>query len=396
MKAAIGVHLVVNAVCIGFQFQDAALLSIVLPAMVLQLSPHSHVETFASVATVSTGVATLAPTLAGWLSDRGRDARFSRARQTAAIVVVDVVALAFIALAPNLTLLIVAVAFAALAVASGETVNQATLPEVVPQHNWGVSTGFRGAFTLAGTTLGLTIAGVLPVRLAVAVNALVLVLSGLTLLHIPPDRQRLVSRHHDRFPLRERPDLLITMLMRAFMLLGLGLFTTYALYFFTDVLHAANAPLRTGLTAVAALLGAIVSSVGSGIISDHVDRRHIVAAAGGAMALAGLGFALHPDPAAIYVYSLVFGVGLGAVYSAGLALTLGTVSDDADLGRDLGVWSTVSGIPAIVAPFFGAAILAHFSDGAGGYRVLFIVASICFALGGASALCVHRQPEAQD
>src|SRR5438309_10394227 len=109
------VHITVNALYLGFQFQEAALFAIVMPVLVLDLVPETYVVTFAALATVSTLVGTLAPGLAGWLSDRGKRAGFSRRVQTAAIIVVDVVALCTIALTRSLPVMTLAVVVAALA-----------------------------------------------------------------------------------------------------------------------------------------------------------------------------------------------------------------------------------------------------------------------------------------
>jgi MFS family permease len=387
-------HIAVNALCLAFQFQDATLLSIIVPAIVLHLTPRTHVATFSALATISIAVATLTPTVAGWHSDRRkRRTGASRRVQTAIVLGLDVLALSVIAIAHALPILTIAVAVAAFALASASTIYQAILPEVVPRPLWGVSTGVRGTFTLLGATIGLVAASTLPPSIALGVNALLLALSAFTLIGIPP-RLDLGAASEHGVALRDRRDLYITMIMRGFMVLGMGLFSTYILYFFSDVLHATNAPLRTGLTAIAALAGAVVSSVLSGILSDHLDRRLLVIGGGMMMAAASLGFALVPALYLLFLYAGLFGIGLGAVFAVGFALALDAVPGVANYARELGVWTTVSGIPAIFAPSIGAVVLAHYGYDAGGYRVLFVIASITFVLGSVSALSV-RKPSAK-
>jgi MFS family permease len=387
-------HLAVNALCVAFQFQDATLLSIIVPAIVLHMAPRTHVATFAALATISMAVATVTPTAAGWHSDRRqRRSGASRRVQTAAVLGLDVLALSAIAITHSLPVLTVAIAVAAFALASAGTIYQAILPEVVPRPLWGVSTGVRGAFTLLGATIGLVAASALPTSIAVFVNVVLLAVSAFTLIGIPP-RLDVANPSLQDSTVRNRRDLLVTMVMRGFMVLGMGLFSTYILFFFSDVLHVANAPMRTGLTAIAALAGAVVSSVLSGIASDRVDRRFIVIAGGTIMAAASLGFALVPAAYLLFAYAGLFGIGLGAVFAVGFALALDAVPGVANVGRDLGVWTTVSGIPAVFAPSIGAAVLARYGSGAGGYRVLFIVASLSFALGAVTTLLV-RNPRAK-
>jgi MFS family permease len=383
-------HLAVNALCVAFQFQDATLLSIIVPAIVLHVAARTHVATFAALATISMAISTLTPIAAGWHSDRRkRRSGASRRLQTAVVLGLDVLALSAIAITQSLLLLTVAIAVAAFALASASTIYQAILPEVVPRPLWGVSTGVRGAFTLLGATIGLIAASALPTSIAVFVNAALLALSAFTLIGIPARLDLAqVSTHGPA--VRGRRDLVVTIVMRGFMVLGMGLFSTYILYFFSDVLHAANAPTRTGLTAIAALAGAVVSSILSGIVSDRIDRRFIVVGGGMMMAAASLGFALVPAVYLLFAYAGLFGIGLGAVFAVGFALALDAVPEGRNVGRDLGVWTTLSGIPAIFAPTIGAAVLARYGSDASGYRVLFIVASMSFALGAVMTLLVRK------
>ena len=80
--------------------------------------------------------------------------------------------------------------------------------------------------------------------------------------------------------IRDRHDLWVTVVARGWIVLGMTLLNTYVLYFFSDVLHAGNASLGTGMVAGAALIGAIVSSIGAGKLSDKLDRRVTVALSG--------------------------------------------------------------------------------------------------------------------
>ncbi len=387
-------HLAVNALCTALQFQDATLLSIIVPAIVLHLVPRTHVATFATMATISMAVGTLTPTLAGWHSDRRkRQSGESRRVQTATVLGLDVLALIVIAMTRSIPILTIAIAVAAFALASANTIYQAILPEVVPRSLWGVSTGVRGAFTLVGATAGLISASTLPPSIALSVNAALLSASAFTLIGIPPRIEVAHVPTHGPL-LRIRRDLIVTMFVRGFVMLGMGLFSTYILYFFHDVLHVANASRATGLTAIAALAGAIISSVISGIASDRFDRRLVVIAAGITMALAALGFAIAPAIDLLFVYAGLFGIGMGTMFAVGFALALDAVPGVANFGRDLGAWTTLSGIPAIFAPAIGAAVLAHYGSDAGGYRALFLIASISFAFGAASTFLI-RKPTAR-
>lgn len=384
-------HATVNALWIGIQFQDAALIGIIVPALVLQIDPRHHTSTLALLATIAAAVSTLVPPIAGAISDRGRQRGHDRRVHAAYALGVDVLALLGMAFANSTTTLAVAVAFSALALSVASTVYQALLPEVVPRHAWGISSGVRGALTLVGTIVGLLVAALLRARLALVATASIVALGAITLGAIPdkPVDNQLEPEHPD-IP-HDHHDLIVTMIARGLMVLGMGLLNTYVLYFFHDVLHVANAPLRTGITATGALGGAVISSIIAGIISDRVDRRYVVVVSGIPMTLAGLGFAFAPSPNALVWYAALFGLGFGGVFSVGWALALESIPEMGDVGRDLGTWSTISGLPTIAAPALGAFLIAHGGTPTDGYRLMFTVASLCFAAGSLTVLLVRKR-----
>ncbi|HZO92385.1 MAG TPA: MFS transporter [Candidatus Baltobacteraceae bacterium] len=386
-------HATVNALWIGIQFQEAALMAIIVPAIVLVMAPRDHTPVLAMLATVSSSCSTLIPPVVGALSDRGRRHGVSDRRvETAVMLAVDALALFAIAFAPNTLMLAIAIGISATAISAASTVYQALLPEVVPRHAWGISSGFRGALTLLGTVIGLLVAALLAPKWALYTTATIVALGAVTLALIPnakgdekPDAPACIADRH---------DLIVTLFARAFMVLGMGLLNTYILYFFHDVLHVANAPMRTGITASGALGGAIVASIIAGIVSDRVDRRMVFVLSGVPMVIAGFGFAFAPTPGALIGYAALFGIGFGGIFSVGWALALDAIPEMGDVGRDLGVWSTLSGLPSIIAPAFGAWMIALGGTPRDGYRIMFAVATACFALGALTVLFVRKRPPA--
>lgn len=387
-------HATVNALWIGIQFQDAALLAIIVPAIVLELSPKTHTSELAVLATLASTCATLIPPIAGGLSDKGRRWGSDRRLETGVALAVDALALVWMGFAASTLSLAIALGISAIALSTASTIYQALLPEVVPRHVWGISSGVRGALTLLGTIAGLLVAALINPRWALFTTAFCVALGSLTLVLIPEPRP-LNGDDDDSLDtgpqVNDRHDLIVTLIARACIVLGMTLLNTYVLYFFADVLHVKNAPLRTGLTATGALGGAIVSSIVAGIFSDRFDRRYIVALAGIPMTLAGIGFALYPTPEALIGYAALFGIGFGAVFSVGWALALDSIPEMGDLGRDLGIWSTLSGLPAIGAPALGAFVIAHGGSLRDGYRTLFIIASLAFAAGSLVVLKVRKR-----
>ena len=170
----------------------------------------------------------------------------------------------------------------------------------------------------------------------VAVSALTLVLVPAS----PPYAKRRAKAAR----VRDRCDLFVTMVGRAWIVMGMTMLNTYVLYFFHDVLGVRNASANTGLVAGAAMVGAVVSSVWAGAISDKVDRRLVVCLLRLADDAAALGFALAPELRFVFVYALLFGLGYGGVFSVGWALALDSIPELGDVARDLGIWGTLSNL----------------------------------------------------
>jgi MFS family permease len=272
---------------------------------------------------------------------------------------------------------------------SGSTVYQVLLPEIVPRKFWGKAAGFRGAMTLVGTIVGLALAALLPAREALLVDAAGVTLSALTLFFVPPSPPP-ATEERTRARIRDRWDMFVTLIGRAWIVLGMTLLNTYVLFFFNDVLGIHNASFNTGLVAGAAMVGAVASSVAAGVLSDRLDRRLVVCLSGLPMTLAALGFALFPDARAIFIFGALFGLGYGGVFSVGWALALDSVPALGDAARDLGLWATLSNLPMVIAPALGALIIAHGSTPSDGYRWLFATASASFLLGSLTVLFVRN------
>jgi MFS family permease len=169
----------------------------------------------------------------------------------------------------------------------------------------------------------------------------------------------------------------------------MSLLMTYVLYFFKDVLHQSHPSTGTALVAGLSLVGAIVSSVLSGKLSDRVTRKGLVALAAIPMALCTLIFALVPNILVVIPFAVLFGLGFGAFLSTDWAMGIDAVPKLRDVARDLGLWGIAAGLPAVVAPAFGGWVLTIFGNRLAGYRVLFVIASISFAIGALVVLKVR-------
>ena len=386
----IGSWIIVNALWVPFAFQDAALLTIAVPAAVLVLAPHTYVMVTSIIGSATGFAAMLVPPLAGWFSDHLRRGGGQRRTFVAAGLAINVLALVLIATVAH-TLW----SFAALYVLSvagsnvAQAAYQALLPETVPRAQWGAVSGVRGGLTLIGTIVGLGIAGVAPdPRITFLGAAVVVALCASTLLFIREVEWTQPSHAH----VRDRHDFFVVFAARFLVFFGLQLLQQYVLFYFRDVLHLDNAPAGTALAAGSTMLGAIGSAIYLGIVSDRAPRKTVTALAGIPMTAAAIGFAIAPAPQWMFLYAFLFGIGFGGVFSVGWALAMDSIPTMGDVARDLGIWGIASNLPASVAPLIGGPIITAFHGTRPGYQAVFGLAGFSFALASVTVLRVGRKP----
>jgi MFS family permease len=382
-------YALINALWISLTVQDTALMTIAIPAAIAALAPRNHVAVLAALASISNVAAMLVPPVAGWLSDRSHKRGGSRRIWILAGCAADVAALVALAYVHNLILFSAIFVFAVAAANVAIAAYQAMIPEVVPRAAWGAASGMRGAATLVGTVIGLGVAGwISNVGIVFIATAMLIALGTLTIFAA----QERGPIQHDRVEVTRWHDFIVVFIARSFIFFGLSLLMTFVLYFFSDILKVHDAPAGTASIGIFSLLGAIASSVGFGIASDRIPRKHLVAACGVPMAIAAIGFAVAPSPTYMFAFAALFGVGLGGVLSVGWALAIDSLPQLSDIARDLGIWGIATNLPNIIAPAVGGWILALFADSKAGYQTIFALAGVSFALGSLTIIRVGVAP----
>jgi MFS family permease len=381
--------MLLNALWIPLTFQDAALITIAVPAVLLKIVPNDYVAVNSTLGSLMAVAAMIVPPFAGWLSDHLRRRGGSRRPFVAVGVAIDVAALAALPYAHSLlvfgALLILATAGANVALSA----YQALLPETVPRRNWGAVSGVRGAMTLAGTALGLGIAGWAPdPQYTFFAAAAIMAVGGLSLFGIHDG----VYESAEHAKVRDWHDFMVVFAARALVFFGLILLQMFVLFFFRDVQKVVDPSAGTALYAFSTLLGAVASSVVLGILSDRAPRKLVTALAGIPMAIAAIGFALAPELRWMLPFAVLFGIGFGGVISSGWALAMDSIPELGDVARDLGLWGIATNLPNVVAPLVGWWLISLFHGTRAGYQAVFGLAGFSFFLASLAVLRVGRNP----
>jgi MFS family permease len=139
---------------------------------------------------------------------------------------------------------------------------------------------------------------------------------------------------------------------------------------------------------LALLLGATLSTLLAGRLSDRYGRKLMVYLSGGLQGLVALAFVFAPGFSLTLGLGLVFGLGYGAYQAVDWALASDVLPSQDDYAKDMGVWHVAFTLPQVLATPIGGGLLDYFQKvGPGrnlpylGYSVVFGVAFVYFVLG---------------
>lgn len=418
-------HLALSVLWLALNFQSAALLPIVIPTQILLFTGSGQVGNIQQAAllgwlsALGSVVALVVQPVIGALSDR-TPGTLGR-RRPYIIVAGAILLLGAFQLATASAIAAFAFGFFLFQLASSActAAYQSLLPDRVPHEQRGAASGYMGLMTILGNVASLALAGILLSsvtltsisRVAIerganifyALTGLVLLISVIITITGVPDtplaqlpaaptgiRQRFASLWIE--PWRHK-NFTWVFLTRAFVMLGLTLFLTFIEYYFANVAHITNFIQATATLAVLALIGAVCSALLLGILSDRVGRVPLVLLASVCMAIAAVAFLVLPAGAPLWPLGLLFGLGYGAYTSVDWALAVDVLPSATDIGKDMGIWSTATTLPAIIAPLLGSLVLmlaSYVGTTAAGYRLIFALAAIFLLLG---AICVRYVSE---
>lgn len=172
----------------------------------------------------------------------------------------------------------------------------------------------------------------------------------------------------------------------------------YALVLASSCLQMALPPLlpgythRFGLSGVeqgmllaATGLATLAISLPAGVLADRIGARRLTLASGWLMAASVLGQAVAPSFEVLLLARLVFGLGYGIVWTAGLAWLAGASRRDDALGGTV----ASSGVGGMIGPAFAGFLAQYF-----GLAAPFVVAAAMFVVVTACLTRIHLAVEA--
>lgn len=291
----------------------------------------------------------------------------------------------------------------------------ALIPETVPEAQRGSASGWMGLMTMLGIMAGGVVAQLQPilglggVYVILAVIILAGMLGTLAVMRdvsappLPPLQIGDVVRGFFA-PFKSR-DFAWVFWTRFLVVLGTYMVQEYLHYYMHDVvargqegfhyrllgMTVATDPLRaTFFFTMAMLLGAVVSAILAGGLSDRYGRKLMVYISGALQALVAIVILASNQFDIVVLMGIVFGLGYGAYQSVDWALASDVLPSKEDFAKDMGVWHVAMTLPQVLGLLLAGRLFDHFqamqrAQGVAapvlGFVVLFSMAFLFFLLG---------------
>lgn len=368
-------QLALSSFWFGVNFHWGALLLIIIPSQIKRMAEN---PASAQGLLVGTGAlfALVVPLVIGAFSDRCT-ARLGRRRPFmltgAAINVLGLLALWAAGTAHSLALYLAGYIIVQIGNNTATGAYNGLIPDLVPVKQRGEASGWMAAMTQSGTILGAFSAGMLMnsghalasfLLIACAVLATLAVTTTGTpeqpLQARPPAwswRAFLASLWIDP---RKHPDFAWVWITRFLVTMGMWTVQPFLQYYLADVAGSKNPEQTAGILFPIILVGATVTGLLGGRLSDRIGRKKIVYFANGLIALVSLGFLFAHSLEAAFALGLVYGIGYGAYYSVDWALGCDVLPDKQNAGKDMAVWHISMVLPQSLAAPVGGLVLGAF------------------------------------
>ncbi|BBS92605.1 MFS transporter [Klebsiella sp. WP7-S18-CRE-02] len=360
-----------------------------LPNHIAQIDPANKANNLAIVMTTALLFTILAQPIAGALSDRCRSTWGRRSPWIVGGALLGGLAIFGISMATTVAGI---AAFWLMAAVLLNCMNGPLATVVADRfrpENRGIASGFVGAGSTAGGTVGIILAGYLAWNLQLGYLVFGLAIAACCLAFVLINREP-SARTLPTEPFqwgtffksfwvspREYPDFGWAFFGRFTMYLGYQGVVTYQLYILQDYigLSVQESNYAIGTISVITLVTLLFSGLISGVLSDRWQRRKIFVFASSVLMAAGLMLPLiMPTLTGMYIYAAILGLGYGAYTSIDMALMTQVLPGGGkQAGKDMGILTIATVLPQSFSPILSAWLLSAFDNN---YSSLFIAAII--------------------
>jgi MFS family permease len=386
----------------------AAVLQVLLPNQIQDFDPAGKATHLGVLFAITSVFSTTVTPLSGALSDRTRS-RFGR--RTPWIVLGSLIgggALILVPYAHEMTSITATWLVASISLNSMQTPITTVIAERLTPSERGVASGVVGAAMTGGVSAGTVFGGLFArdMRFAYCVLGVGIIAVCAVFVFLNPEPKTKLERPAP-FRLgaflasfwvdpREYPDFAWAFFGRFTIYMGYQAVITYLLYILEDHIGLSQADANRTIARLASItfVALLITSVGSGWLSDRIGRRKpLVFVAALFMAAAVAAPLAAPSIPGMIVYAVLIGIGYGAFMSVDLALMTQVLPDrlgaSDTTGKDLGILATAINVPQILSPVLAAALLGATGNN---YALLFIAAGAFVFVGSFLVLPIRSVP----
>lgn len=355
----------------------------------------------ALIASIGALVAMFGNPFFGRLSDRTTSPLGRRRPWLILGLVVGTAAVLVVAVAPNVTVVLVGWCVAQLAYNAVLAALVAVLPDQVPVAQRGQVAGVLGVSLPIAAVVGTFLVKLFTPNLVgmflapCVVGGFFIIVFAVTMKdprHSSADRPMWSLREFAGTfyvnPLTNR-DFGWAFTSRFMFVLAYAFLTTYQAYYLLDRLGITETevPQQVFVGTLVHSAVMVAASLIGGRVSDRTGRRKVfVASAAGVYGLALFLIAAANDFNGFLVGMALSGLGFGLYMAVDLALVVDVLPDSSSSAKDLGVLNIAGALPSSLAPALAPAILAF---GGGSYGVLYAVAGVCALVAAVAILPVR-------
>lgn len=405
-KMGVGDHLIVSSFWFGTNFLWGAMLGPVLASQMATLAPKNSAAMLGYLYTIGAFPALLIPLVMGALSDRCTHPMGRRRPYILWGAVGGLLGLILMIVATNaasLPLYFVGWLVLQFGMNTAIAAYSGIIPDLVPEEQRGIASGYMALMsniaTLAGTLLGAFMIKSSPMIVYGGIIAMLAVFTIVTVLCL---RENQLNGPVPRLDWGKYLRSLVSVLVdfkdfrwvwitRALMMIGFYAIQPYILFYLRDVIKLEDPEAKSGIMLMIILIGATVSAMIGGSISDKTGRKPVVYWATGIISVMSLVFIVCNSFVTALIAGVIFGLGYGAYISVDWALGADVLPARQHAAKDMAVWHVAMTLPQQISPLIAGLILSQFTVAgtsqpvryqSTGFAVVFVFAAVMFAFSG--------------